>query len=130
MIFSLLVYGAPHSHQAAESAYRFAVSALNQGHGIHRIFFYGDGVHNGSALASPPQDECDLPARWQALAEQHELDLVVCIAAAVRRGVLDANEAQRYEKPGHNLRAGFELSGLGQLAEAAIHSDRLITFGA
>ena len=51
-------------------------------------------------------------------------------AAAVRRGVLDANEAQRYEKPGHNLHEGFELSGLGQLTEAAIVSDRMITFGA
>jgi len=130
MIFSLLVYAAPHSRQASESAYRFTVAALSAGHRIHRVFFYGDGVHNGTALAAPPQDECDLPARWQALAEAHDLDLVVCIAAAVRRGVLDANEARRYEKPGHNLRDGFELSGLGQLAEAAIHSDRLITFGA
>ena len=130
MIFSLLVYAAPHSHQAAESAYRFAVATLAQGHSIHRVFFYGDGVHSASALAAPPQDELDLPARWQALAQAHELDLVVCIAAAVRRGILDANEAQRYEKPGHNLREGFELSGLGQLAEAAIQSDRLMTFGA
>lgn len=130
MIFSLLVYAAPHSHQAAESAYRFAVAALEQGHRLHRVFFYGDGIHNASALAAPPQDENDLPARWQQLGETHQLDLVVCIAAAVRRGVLDANEAGRYEKPGHNLREGFELSGLGQLAEAAIVSDRLITFGA
>ena len=130
MIFSLLVYAAPHSQQAAESAYRFAVATLAQGHSIHRVFFYGDGVHNASALAAPPQDEQNLPARWQILAQAHGLDLVVCIAAAVRRGVLDSHEARRHEKPGHNLRDGFELSGLGQLAEAAIASDRLITFGA
>lgn len=130
MIFSLLVYAAPHSHQAAESAYRFAVACLAQGHSIHRVFLYGDGIHGASALATPPLDEPNLPDRWQTLAQAHGLDLVVCIAAAVRRGVLDANEAHRYEKPGHNLHEGFELSGLGQLTEAAIVSDRMITFGA
>jgi tRNA 2-thiouridine synthesizing protein D len=42
--------------------------------------------------------------------------------------MLSASEARRLEKPGHNLAAGFELAGLGQLTDAAAHSDRLITF--
>ncbi|WP_370280788.1 sulfurtransferase complex subunit TusD [Pontibacterium sp.] len=130
MKFSIVVQAAPYSCQSAETAYRFAKTLLDKGHDLHRVFFYGDGVHTGSALASPPQDEPNIPANWQALAADHDLDLVVCIAAAVRRGVLDDKEAGRYSKSGSNLADGFELSGLGQLADAIAQSDRVVTFGA
>ncbi|GAB2596793.1 hypothetical protein GCM10026986_25270 [Nitrincola alkalisediminis] len=66
---------------------------------------------------------------WQALAEEHSIDLVICIAAAIRRGVLDSTEAKRYEQNQTNLAEKFNLSGLGQLVEACILSDRVITFG-
>jgi tRNA 2-thiouridine synthesizing protein D len=48
----------------------------------------------------------------------------------LRRGIINATEAERYEKQGHNLTDEFVLSGLGQLVEAGLESDRLITFGA
>lgn len=129
MKFSLVVYSAPHASQAAASALRFARTLLSQGHQLYRVFFYCDGVHNGSSLAAPPQDEADLLAGWQELQREHQLDLVVCIAAAQRRGVLSESEAARLEKPAANLASGFELAGLGQLTDAAVNSDRLITFG-
>lgn len=129
MIFSLAVYSAPYSSQASYSAYQFAVAALNQGHSVHRVFFYQDGVHNATNLAAPPQDEFNLQQAWQRLAKDHNLDFVVCIAAALRRGVLDEAEAKRYDKPSHNLANEFTISGLGQLVEAAVISDRLINFG-
>ena len=129
MIFTLAVYGAPFSCQASDSAYQFACALLEQGHSLHRVFFYHDGVYNGSTLATPPQDERNIPASWSQLAAQHELDLVICVAAGLRRGMLDATEADRWEKPSHNLEQGFTLSGLGQLVEAAIVSERMITFG-
>lgn len=129
MIFSLAVYSAPYSSQASYSAYQFAVAALNQGHSVHRVFFYQDGVHNATNLAAPPQDEFNLQQAWQRLAKDHNLDFVVCIATALRRGVLDEAEAKRYDKPSHNLANEFTISGLGQLVEAAVISDRLINFG-
>lgn len=129
MIFSLTVYAAPYSCQASYSAYQFALAALSQGHNLHRIFFYQDGVHNATSLAAPPQDEFNLQQAWQDLAKNHNLDLVVCIAAALRRGILDAGEAKRYDKLSHNIAQEFTISGLGQLVEAAVVSDRLITFG-
>lgn len=129
MKFALAVYSAPHASQSAASALRFARALLAQGHQLHRVFFYCDGVHNGSALAAPPQDETDLVSEWQTLQRQHSLDLVICIAAAQRRGILNEGEAQRLEKPAANLAEGFELAGLGQLADAVANSDRLITFG-
>ena len=55
---------------------------------------------------------------------------MVCIAAALRRGVVDQTEADRYQLPGSNLRDGYELSGLGQLVDAALTADRVVTFGA
>jgi tRNA 2-thiouridine synthesizing protein D len=129
MIFSLAVYTAPYTSQASYSAYQFAMAALEQGHKLHRIFFYQDGVHNATNLASPPQDEFNLQQAWQSLAKDHNLDLVVCIAAALRRGVINESEAKRYDKPSHNLAGEFNISGLGQLVEAAALSDRLISFG-
>ena len=129
MQFTLVVYGAPHSSEGAATALRFARALLQSGHGIHRVFFYGDGVHNGSALSAPPQDEQDLLGQWQQLKKAHDLDLTICIAAAQRRGVLSASEAARLEKPTGNLADGFELAGLGQLAEATAVSDRIVTFG-
>ena len=129
MRFSVLVLGAPFSSQSAYSAYRFSYAALDSGHHIHRIFFYQDGVHNSSALATPPQDEFDLYHAWQELQSNHALDLVTCIAAAARRGILNTAEAQRHNREHGNMAPQFELSGLGQLVEAIATSDRLITFG-
>ena len=129
MLFSLAIYGAPYSTQSSSSAYRFALAALQQGHQIYRLFFYSDGVHNATGLSAPPQDEPNLPERWRALATEHKIDCVVCIAAALRRGLINEEEASRYGKPANNLMPEFELSGLGQLVDAAVRSDRLITFG-
>lgn len=97
---------------------------------MHRVFFYRDGVYNANQLLTPPQDEPNLSKDWQQLALKHEIDLVVCVAAALRRGVLDQAEANRYDHLTHNLANHFEISGLGQLLDAALSSDRLVTFGA
>ena len=129
MKFSLAIYAPPYSSQASYSAFQFARSLLKQGHSLYRVFFYSDGIHNATTLAISPQDEFDLQVAWQLLAEKYQLDLVVCIAASLKRGVLNEEEAQRYNKPTHNLAKEFNLSGLGQLVEAASISDRLISFG-
>lgn len=129
MIFSLIVHASPVQHQAPETALRFARALLEAGHTLHRVFFYRDGVMNANALSASPADEMCIPSDWQALSQDYHVDLVVCIAAAIRRGVLDSNEARRYDKSHDNLAEGFELSGLGQLVDAAIRSDRVITFG-
>ncbi|MEJ2019592.1 MAG: sulfurtransferase complex subunit TusD [Maritimibacter sp.] len=80
-------------------------------------------------LSVPPQDERNIQQNWTALAKEHDVDLVVCIAAAQRRGMLDENEAKRQGKDASNLAEGFRISGLGQLIEMGIQTDRLVTFG-
>ena len=101
MKFGILVNEGPYQHQASDSAYLFCKAALAKGHEIHRVFFYHDVV-----------------ARWSKLAADHGVDLVVCVAAALRRGIKD-----------ENLAAGFRISGLGQLVESGIQSDRMVVFG-
>ena len=130
MKFALAVYGAPANSQAPQSALHFARAIVSQGHEIARLFFYQDGVNTTTAIAQPPQDESNLPEEWQKFVQAHNLDAVVCIAAALRRGVVDQNEAVRYDLPGYNLRDVYELSGLGQLLDGALMADRFITFGA
>lgn len=129
MKFGILINEGPYNHQASDSALKFTQAALEAGHEIYRVFFYHDGVNNATRLAVPPQDDRNITVQWQALQKAHELDLVVCIAAAQRRGIMDADEAARQGKDADNIAEGFRISGLGQLIEAGVQSDRMMVFG-
>jgi tRNA 2-thiouridine synthesizing protein D len=129
MKFSILISEGPYTHQASDTDYNFTKAALEAGHEIFRIFFYHDGVNNGTRFTVPPQDDRNIQKRWSELADKHSLDMVVCIAAAQRRGIMDADEAKRQGIDGNNIAPGFRISGLGQLIEAGIQADRLVTFG-
>jgi len=129
MKFTIVVNEGPYQHQASHTAWHFASAALDKGHEIVRVFFYHDGVNNGTGLTSPPQDEPPVVDNWRRLGRDHGLDLVVCVAASQRRGVMDDREARRHDLSAANLAAGFRIAGLGQLIEAAVASDRLLTFG-
>jgi tRNA 2-thiouridine synthesizing protein D len=127
--FGIVVNEGPYTHQASDSAYQFVKAALEKGHEIFRVFFYHDGVNNGTRLTVPPQDERHIQRNWTELGKAHDLDLVVCVAAAQRRGVLDPSEAKRLGKDADNIAPGFRISGLGQLIETGIAADRLVVFG-
>ena len=129
MKFSILVNEGPYTHQAADSAYHFTEAALRNGHRVVRVFFYHDGVNNGTRLSVPPQDDRNISQRWSDLASQHEVELILCVAAAQRRGLLDEGEAKRASKDTDNIAEGFQISGLGQLIDAGIQADRLVVFG-
>ena len=129
MKFGIVVNEGPYTHEASDTAYQFTKAALEKGHEVLRVFFYHDGVNNGTRLTSPPQDDRHITNRWSELAEQHGLDLVVCIAAAQRRGIVDPDEAKRQGKDANNIASGFRISGLGQLIEVGIQADRLMVFG-
>lgn len=128
MKIAIALFSSP-SAPSSRRALRFAEAALDGGHDIVRLFFYGDGVHSASGNVVSPQDETDVARQWRELISTRQLDGVVCIAAALRRGVLDEAEALRYRRQAANLPAPWVLSGLGQLHEAAQLADRLICFG-
>jgi len=128
--FSIQVNEGPYQHQASDTAYQFTKAAIAAGHEIFRVFFYHDGVNNATKLAVPPQDDRNIAQQWSDLSKENNLDMVVCIAAAQRRGIMDVDEAKRQGFEDDNLIEGFRISGLGQLIEAGIESDRLVVFGA
>ena len=128
MKFAIALFSPPHA-PASRRALRFAEAVLAGGHEIVRLFFYRDGVYSASSSVVAPQDELDVAAQWRAFINQNRLDGVVCIAAALRRGVLNAEEARRYGREAVSVGAPWELSGLGQLHEAAQLADRLVCFG-
>lgn len=128
MKFAIAVFSPAHA-PSSRRALRFAEAVLDGGHQITRLFFYQDGVHSTSNSIVFPQDERDVAAQWRTFVSDHHLDAVACIAAALRRGVLDEAEANRYQRPAVNLSEPWELSGLGQLHEAAQAADRLVCFG-
>jgi tRNA 2-thiouridine synthesizing protein D len=118
MKLAILIKQGPFTHQASDTAYRFTVAALAKGHEIYRVFFYNDGVYNSNKLSEPQTDDRNLVSLWSKLGSEHDIDLVVCIAAALRRGMKE-----------EILEEGFRISGLGQLVEAGIQADRTIVFG-
>jgi tRNA 2-thiouridine synthesizing protein D len=129
MNFGILVLEGPYTHQASDSAWHFARAAIERGHQVPRVFFYHDGVHNASRLTTPPQDDRHVVRRWQALAEEHGVDLVACVAAAQRRGLVDEAERRRHGKDADNIAPGFRISGLGQLLDLVVSADRMVVFG-
>ena len=95
---------------------------------LSSVFFYREGVYNANQLTSPASDEFDLVRGWQQLNAQHGVALNICVAAALRRGIVDETEAGRLGLASSNLQSGFTLSGLGALAEASLTCDRAVSY--
>ncbi len=129
LVYCLLVRCGPHHQAQALTAYQFAHTLLQAGHAIDRVFFYQQGVLTASLLNTPAQDEINITQQWQDLQIEHKLQLDVCIAAALKYGIYNDEEATRHNQPCSNLATGFTLAGLGQLAAASACCDRLVTFG-
>lgn len=118
----LLITSAPSSIHAWH-ALGLAQSLQAKGE-IFRVFFYQDGVQVANNLQWSPDDQRSLTQEWQKL----NIKLPVCVSAALARGITDAENAQRHHIESHNLAEGFELVGLGELADAVSSSARLVQF--
>jgi tRNA 2-thiouridine synthesizing protein D len=128
MKYALQINHSPQT-QRAYSAYLFIKALLAQGHQVIRVFFYHDGIYHAFRYNTPPDDELQMASLWQQLAEQHGIDLVICISAAQRRGLLCPPESLRQGKKDNDLADGFCIAGLGQWVEAGLQADRFIVFG-
>jgi len=127
--FSIVVYAAPYSSEAASTAFNFTKTLLDQGHDIYRLFFFGDGVHNANKLAVVAQDEVNLQQQWDKLITSHQLDSIVCVTSAIKRGIVDTAESRRHDLEAPSMYDSSEIAGLGQLIDATINSDRIVNFG-
>ena len=128
MRFAIVVTGPAYGTQQASSALQFARAVLNEGHELSSVFFYQDGVYNANMLTSPASDEFDVVRAWQQLNQTQGVTLNICVAAALRRGIVDETESARLGLAAANLQPGFILSGLGALAEASLTCDRVVQF--
>ena len=128
--YCIVVRCGPNQQSQSLSALQFTQELLAQGHTVMRVFFYQQAVLIASSLTVAPQDEASLTLQWQALAQEYDLELGVCIAGALHNGIVNPQECERYQLDGANLAQDFQLIGLGQLAAASAECDRLVSFGA
>ena len=89
-----------------------------------RVFFYQDGVNVANQLQWVPDDQRNLSQAWAKLA----IRLPVCVKTTLAKGITDQENAQRHQLLSDNLAQGFELVGLGELADAVQLTDRLVRF--
>ena len=129
MKFTIVVHSAPYSSQGAHTALKFCQTLVSEGHEIYRLFFFRDGVSNLNRLAVVAQDEVSLQSRWDELIQSNGIDAVACVTSSLKRGVIDQQEAKRYERPAFNLTDKAGIAGLGQLVDATQNSDRVLNFG-
>jgi len=129
MKYAIQINASPNNSNAGYSAYQFIKAALKKDHEIFRVFFYQEGIYHAFKYSTPPDDELQIVKKWSELAIEQGIDLVVCISAAQRRGLLCDDEAKRQGKMDQDLASGFRISGLGQLLEATLLADRFIQFG-
>lgn len=128
LTYSIVVTTPPYGSSRTSMAFQFAQSVIERGHKLESVFFYHDGVNNGSGLTVPANDEFNLVKAWQELSERHDVQLETCVAAALRRGIVSEDEAKQHALTSTNLATRFEQSGLGKLAEALLTQDRVVQF--
>lgn len=126
--FSLLLTQSPLSGASHYLALDFARALLSAGHRLDRVFFYQDAVYAGLNSQTPVQGQESIAQAWHRLADEYNIPLQLCIANALRRGVVDAVERNRYNLPAATIAEGFSLAGLGEMASACQESDRVIQF--
>lgn len=129
MNYTLLVLSSPTAGYCLLTAARVAQALIRAGHRLDTVFFSDAATAVGLASLSTPQDELSAQQVWQALAADHGIDLVLCVASAMQHGVLGADEIPPESDQGPSLADGFRIGGLGQLVAATHTADRVLTFG-
>jgi len=117
MKIGVMIQEGPYNHEASDSAYNFIEAAMAKGHSIQGVFMYDDAVTNVASKMEPPQDDRHIAKRWSELGAKG-VDIIVCVAAAKRRGI----------NP-DLIMPNTRISGLGQLSEICTEADRVVTFG-
>ena len=106
MNISLIIRTHPEDEERLSLALRFINAAIAEGHSVRQCFFQDKGVR--CALETHRQDT------WQQIADRTGAELLLC--------------SQAVEELGVDARAPFKIAGLGALVEAAVRSDRVVSF--
>ena len=125
---SVLITSSPESLTACLDAVAFCRAAVNKGQSIDQIFFYQAGVYHANGLIDASANEVDLTKAWQSLATEHTIPLLVCVGAASKRGIVDADQAEQAGLTQHNLFEPFKQVGLGEFFTLLHNSSKLVQF--
>ena len=106
MQISLIIRTSPEDRHRLVAARRFIQTAIEQGHTIRQCFFQSEGV-----LAAAQSEGL---AEWQQIADSTRAELLLC--------------SQAVEEHAVTPQGPFQIGGLGALVEAAVRSDRLVSF--
>ena len=120
---AILITASPLKTQSHIMAMCYIGAAHHKNIDIKSVFFYQDAVYAANKLNSPPSDEPQISDSWVSFAKELDIELQTCVAASFRRGILDEQEARESALGENNLRDGFNLVGLGQLASAMNNPD-------
>ena len=126
--YSILITHPPSDVTQTIAAQQFSDQICQQGHTLNNVFFYGDGIHHANALSLAPSDEHAVYAHWCEVQRTTNCELLVCITAAVKRGVVSAEEAAKAEEDMFNLRPPFTQAGLGEFFSALHECEKLVQF--
>lgn len=114
MKFTIII---KHSHlQNCYSALKFTSAIIQQNHQINFIYFINDSAYIANRNIDMPSDEYNLSHQWSEFADKHQLQLIVCTASALRRGISE-----------DCLATGFAMGSIGQLVENCDLADRVIS---
>lgn len=105
--------------QTLSSVLCFAKAALAQGHQLDHVFLYQDAVNAVAAEQDLPADEPDLSTELSQFCQQQQIDLLFCVTAAEKRGVIS---------PGHPAKTGYIAAGLAEFAMRQANIDKLVQF--
>jgi len=126
--YSILITSSPFDGDAALRALGFIQGVIDNGDVVNNVFFYSEGVHHTNSLMFNTGDELFVLDDWKALADAHNIKLLVCITAAVKRGIVSELEAKENGIAYANLAAPFEQAGLGEFFSALHACNRLVQF--
>lgn len=135
---NLLLITCSHLSAQARSAYQIAYDYLQMPNQQVDVFFYSDGAYIANRYIWHNVDTSNLQTEWQLLAKKHNFALNVCVSTALSRGITDIENSKRHNilqnsltddiTYANNLADGFELVGLGVLAEMMHQADNVTIF--
>lgn len=128
MKLAIQIDGHPAGSRAADTAYQFIKAALAKNHRIILVFFYYDGVFGGLSMPGDASEDIAAPPQWSELVKDYGIELVLCSAAAERRGLLGQLQHAREGRTAAMLSTGFRIGGLGQWVDACLRCDRMVRF--
>ena len=106
MVFTFIIRTNPSQSAKWRRVQHFVQATINTGFSIRQLFFQANGVLTAMHVEAKPN--------WISLATKSSSELVICSQAAEEFCIRPS--------------APFVIGGLGSLIEAAVVSDKVITF--